>query len=80
MSIAKPLQYLVIVVSSEGGGDPFELIEQEVQKYLDLGWVPCGSLTAVRCENLGRFSGEPYTTVAQAVTHAFGGPLLGEIG
>jgi hypothetical protein len=64
------MDYEVITEVEMDGQCPIALLEEKVKLYLALGWVPCGGISMVRVENFGtKFSGEPYTQVAQALTH-----------
>ena len=54
------MQYLIVTAFVDDGSDVFEKLEWEVQKFLNLGWVPCGGVTVVR--------GDDYMQAVQPIT------------
>lgn len=64
------MDYLILEAITDGSTDAVEELEEKVRQFMSLGWVPCGGIAVVREEIVGeKFSGEPTTTLLQAMTH-----------
>lgn len=73
------MKYTIIEgISQDDLGTAASSLEDQVQEYLDLGWRPCGGISAMHILTKQTALGAvEYYVVAQALTHDGAGPRPG---